>query len=125
MFTNRIETDGASTCDELFLHYSDSPLSENWIPHKRNPIVSDAKSARPAGRLFVRDGHLYRPSQNSSRHYGYGFNICEIIKLTETEYEEKIVSVVEPKWDKNIVSTHTISYEDGLTIIDGELRRRK
>jgi len=125
MFANRIETDGASTWDELFLHYSDSPLSDNWTPHQRNPIVSDVKSARPAGRLFVRDGRLYRPSQNCSGHYGYGFNICEITKLTETDYEESIVSRVEPKWDKNIVSTHTINYEDGLTIIDGELRRKK
>ncbi len=125
MFTNQIETDGASPWDELFLYYSDSPFSGNWTPHQRNPIVSDARSARPAGRLFVRDGRLYRPSQNSSGHYGYGFNICEIIKLTETDYEEKIVSRVEPKWDKNVVSTHTINYEDGLTIVDAQLRRRR
>jgi len=125
MFVNQIQTEGTSLWDELFLYYSDSPLSNNWTPHRRNPVVSDVKSARPAGRLFVRDGHLYRPSQNSSGHYGYGFNICEITKLTETEYEENVVSRVEPKWDKNIVSTHTISYEDGLTIIDGELRRRR
>jgi hypothetical protein len=73
----------------------------------------------------VHNGHLYRPSQNSSAHYGYGFNICEITKLTETDYEERIVSRVEPKWDRNVVSTHTINYEDGLTIIDGQLRRRR
>ena len=125
MFVNQIQTEGASSWDELFLHYSDSPFSDNWTPHQRNPIVSDARSARPAGRLFVRDGRLYRPSQNCSGRYGYGFNICEITKLTETEYEEKIVSRVEPKWDKNVVSTHTINYEDGLTIIDGQLRRRR
>jgi len=125
MFVNQIQTEGASSWDELFLHYSDSPFSANWTPHQRNPVVSDARSARPAGRLFVRNGRLYRPSQNCSGHYGYGFNICEITKLTETEYEEKIVSRVEPKWDKNIVSTHTINYEDGLTIIDGQLRRRR
>ena len=125
MFVNQIQTEGASSWDELFLHYSDSPFSDNWTPHQRNPVVSDARSARPAGRLFVRNGRLYRPSQNCSGHYGYGFNICEITKLTETEYEEKIVSRVEPKWDKNIVSTHTINYEDGLTIIDGQLRRRR
>ncbi len=125
MFVNQIQTVGASSWDELFLHYSDSPFSANWTPHQRNPVVSDARSARPAGRLFVRNGRLYRPSQNCSGHYGYGFNICEITKLTETEYEEKIVSRVEPKWDKNIVSTHTINYEDGLTIIDGQLRRRR
>ncbi len=125
MFVNQIQTEGASSWDELFLHYSDSPFSDNWTPHQRNPVVSDARSARPAGRLFVHDGHLYRPSQNCTGHYGYGFNICEITKLTETEYEEKIVSRVEPKWDKNVVSTHTINYEDGLTIIDGQLRRRR
>ena len=125
LFANQVETKGASLWDELFLYYSDSPLSENWIPHPKNPIVSDVKSARPAGQLIVRDGRLYRPSQNCSGHYGYGFNICEIIKLTETEYEEKIVSKVEPKWDGRIVSTHTINYADGLTVIDGQLRRRR
>ena len=125
LFVNQIETKGASLWDELFLYYSDSPLSENWIPHPRNPIVSDVKSARPAGQLIVRDARLYRPSQNCSGHYGYGFNICEITKLTETEYEEKIVSKVEPKWDKHVIATHTINYADGLTVIDGQLRRRR
>ena len=125
LFVNQIETKGASLWDELFLYYSDSPLSENWIPHPRNPIVSDVKSARPAGQLFVRDERLYRPSQNCSGHYGYGFNISEITKLTETEYEEKIVSKVEPKWDKHVIATHTINYADGLTVIDGQLRRRR
>jgi hypothetical protein len=125
MFANGIETEGASFSDELFLYHSDSPLSDNWTPHPRNPIVSDVRSARPAGRLFVRNGRLYRPSQNSSRHYGYGFNICEITKMTESDYEEKIVEKVEPKWDRNIVSTHTFNYVDGLTIIDGQLRRRR
>jgi len=125
MFSNRTETEGAPPTDELFLHYSDSPLSDNWIPHQRNPVVSDVRSARPAGRLFVRDGRLYRPSQNCSPHYGYGFNICEITKLTETDYEERVVSRVEPNWDRKIVSTHTLNYEDGLTVIDAELRERK
>ena len=73
----------------------------------------------------MRHGRLYRPSQNCSGHYGYGFNICEITKLTETDYEERIVARVEPKWDKNVISTHTFNYEDGLTIIDGQLRRRR
>jgi hypothetical protein len=125
MFINQIETEGASLWDELFLYYSDSPISGTWTPHHGNPIVSDARSARPAGRLFVRDGRLYRPSQNCSGHYGYGFNICEITKLSETVYEERIVSTVEPNWDKNIVSCHTINFENGLTFIDGQLRRRR
>jgi hypothetical protein len=125
LFANQIETEGASLWDELFLYYSDSPLSGSWTPHPRNPIVSDVKSARPAGRCFVRNGRLYRPSQDCSVHYGYGLNLCEITKLTETEYQERVVSKVEPKWDKNVVSTHTFNYEAGLTIIDGQLHRRR
>ena len=125
MFVNQSETREASSSDELFLYYSDTPLSNNWTPHPRNPIVSDTKSARPAGRLFVRKGRLYRPSQNCSGHYGRGLNISEITRLTETEYEEKIVSRVEPKWDRNVISTHTLNYEAGLTIVDGQRWRRR
>ena len=125
LFANQAETEGASRWEELFLYYSDSPLSDNWTPHPKNPVVSDSRSARPAGRLFVRNERIYRPSQNCSRHYGYGFNICEVTKLTETEYEEQVVSTVEPKWSEEIVSTHTFNYEDGLTIIDGQLRRKR
>jgi hypothetical protein len=125
LFANQIETEGASLWDELFLYYSDSPLSDNWTAHPRNPVVSDVKSARPAGRFFVRNGRLYRPSQNCSVHYGYGFNFCEITRLTETDYEERVAARMEPKWDKNVVSIHTFNYADGLTVIDGQLRRRR
>ncbi|MEQ1516354.1 MAG: hypothetical protein ABL931_07700, partial [Usitatibacteraceae bacterium] len=125
LFANQVETVGASTWDELFLYYSASPTSDDWIPHPGNPIVSDARSARPAGRLFMHNQRIYRPSQNCSGHYGYGFNICEITKLTETEYEEIVVTKVTPNWDKDVISTHTFNYEDGLTVVDCQIRRRK
>ena len=125
MFANMQEIEGGSRWDELYLFYADSPFSTDWNPHPRNPIVSDVKSSRPAGRIFVRDGHIFRPAQNSSHRYGYGFNLCEIIKLTETEYEERIVSCVEPKWQKNLLATHTFNYASGLTVIDAQIRRKK
>jgi hypothetical protein len=125
LFVNQAQTEGASLWDELFLYYSDSPLSGDWTPHRRNPVVSDARSARPAGRPFARDGRLYRPSQDCSRHYGYGLNICEVTRLTETDYEERVVTRVVPGWDRNVVSTHTINHERGLTIADGQLLRRR
>ncbi len=125
MFVNEAETEGASTWDELFVYHSDSPLSDNWIPHRRNPVVSDTRSARPAGRLFERDGRLYRPSQDCSGHYGYGLNICEITALTEREYSERVVTRVQPTWDKRVISTHTLNHAGGLTVADGQLRRRR
>jgi hypothetical protein len=125
LFVNIAENEGASLCDELFLFHSESPLSSEWIPHPRNPIISDIKKSRPAGRVFERNGRIYRPSQIDSPHYGYGTNLNEIIRLTETEYEEKPVASIEPKWDKNITGAHTFNYGHGLTLIDARLRRRK
>jgi hypothetical protein len=125
LFVNQAESAGVSMWDELFLYYSDSPLSTNWTPHRRNPVVSDTRSARSAGRLFSRDGRLYRPSQNCSRHYGFGFNIAEVITLTEDEYVERIVVAVEPNWDPEVRSVHTFNCESGLTVIDAQLRRRR
>jgi hypothetical protein len=74
--------------------------------------------ARPAGRIFSRDGKLYRPSQNSGYHYGYGLNISEITELTESTYAERIVSRLAPTWDAEIRGTHTFASERGLTMID-------
>ena len=125
MFANMAEIEAALRTDELCLFYADNPLSTEWQAHPRNPIVSDVKSARSAGRLFIRNGRIFRPSQNCSPRYGYGFNICEIVKLTETEYEERVISRVEPKWQDDVLATHTFNYADGLTVIDAQIRRKR
>ena len=125
LFVNMAENEGASYCDELFLFHSNSPMTSEWVPHPRNPIISDVKKSRPAGSIFKRNGRIYRPSQNCSHRYGYGFNLNEIIRLTETEYEEKTVTSVEPNWDKKIIAAHTFNYGHGLTLINAMLRRHK
>ena len=125
LFTNIVENKGASSWDELFLFHSDTLYSADWIPHPLNPIVSDVKSARPAGKIFRKDGKIYRPSQNCSGHYGFGFNLCEITTLNEKEYREEVVASVKPNWDKNVISTHHFCREGNLTVIDGQIRRRK
>jgi hypothetical protein len=119
LFANIVEHPGASSWDELHLFSADSPLSKTWTPHPQNPIVSDVMRARPAGRIFSRDGKLYRPSQNSGYRYGYGLNISEITELTESSYAERIVSRLAPTWDPEILGTHTFATERGLTVIDG------
>lgn len=125
LFANMVEHKGAPSWDELFLFYSDKLFSTDWTPHPLNPIVSDVKSARPSGRIFRKNGSIYRPSQNCSPHYGYGFNLCEIVVLNEREYRENVVVSVKPDWDKNIVSIHHFTREKNLTLIDGQIRRRK
>ncbi len=123
MFTAIAENESAAPNVELFLFSADNPFSQQWTPHPQNPIVSDVKSARPAGDLFAKDGQLFRPSQDCSKAYGYGFDINEIEVLSETEYRERRVSSVRPLWDKKILATHTFSNQGDLTVIDA-LRRQ-
>ena len=125
MFANIVENEGASDWDELYLFYSSNLLSNDWKPHPLNPIVSDCKSARPAGKIFTENGMLYRPSQNCSTRYGYGFNINEITSLDENNYAEVLVSSVKPNWDKCIIGTHTFNRVNSLHIIDALYKRRK
>jgi hypothetical protein len=125
MFANMVENEGASDWDELFLFNSSDLFSNKWQPHPLNPIVSDCKSSRPAGKIFSVNGILYRPSQNCSTRYGYGFNIAEITTLDENNYSEVLVSRVTPKWDINIIGTHTYNHVNGLHIIDAIYKRPK
>jgi len=125
MFVNIQQHSGASNWDELCLFYSDSPISQDWHPHPRNPIVSDVRSARPAGRIYEQNGQLHRPSQNCSFRYGYALNINRILELTKTTYREQLVRTIEPNWSSSIRAVHTLNCVDGLTLIDVMHRSRK
>lgn len=118
LFTNICTISGASPNDELFLFYTDNPLNGDWIPHPMNPIISDVRKARPAGKIFEHNGKLYRPSQNCSIRYGYSINLNEILELNEKSYHEKIDISLEPKWNKEIYGIHTFNKTRNLTIID-------
>src|SRR5690554_6143812 len=94
LFVNKVENQGASAHDELHLYYSDDLLSNKWNAHPQNPVISDVKRARPAGRPFMHKNNLFRPSQNCSYSYGYGITINKIEKLNETEYSEVPVDFI-------------------------------
>lgn len=109
--------------DELFLYYADSPLSTTWTPHPLNPIVSDARCARPAGRIFFSAERIYRPAQDCSRRYGYGLCLLEIVKLNEEEYEEREHKTYLPTGQR--VGIHTFNKETGWAAIDVKLKTRR
>jgi hypothetical protein len=125
LFTNVKEINGSDYSDELFIFFSENLLSNNWKRHPCNPVVSDVKSARPAGKLFWYEGKLYRPSQDCSYQYGYSTIINEVLVLDKSQYKEKKVTEIEPKWAKDVVGTHTLSFDHNLTIIDALITRRK
>jgi hypothetical protein len=125
LFANVKQHTGASSWDELCLFYSNSPLSTEWIPHPRNPSVSDVRSARPAGAFFRKDGHLYRPSQNSSNRYGYALDVNRVIELTETAYSEETIKTILPDKNRSIMGIHTINRTNDLVVIDAIYRLRR
>ena len=125
LFTNIRGNEEASSYDELFLFYADDLFAKTWTPHPQNPIVSDVRSARPAGKIFLHQDKLYRPSQDSSVRYGYGLRINQINALSETDYAESCVEFIKPSWQKNIIATHTFNSAENLTVVDAMTRRRK
>src|SRR5215217_1419066 len=110
--------------DELHLYYSESPLGP-WKPHAKNPVKTDVRNSRPAGRPFYWKGDLYRPAQDSSQCYGYGMRINKVVQLTPSEFREEEVSQVLPQWRKDLRGTHTLNICDDLTVIDCLIHRRK
>lgn len=109
-----------STNDQLFLYYSDSLFSSDWISHPQNPVATHISNCRPAGKIFQMEGKLYRPAQNnSSKQYGYAIKINEIEILNENEYKEKEVFEIVPGKGNNFSAVHTINFIDGLIVIDG------
>jgi hypothetical protein len=125
LFTGMARDKAALPMVELFLFFSDDLFTDQWVAHPLNPVNRDVARARPAGRVFIRDGRIFRPSQDCSRTYGYGFYLNEVLALSRTEYLEETVVAVRPDWDKRIKGTHTFARAGQLTMVDAFTRRSR
>jgi hypothetical protein len=115
---------GASPNDDLHL-FSSSSLVGPWEPHPLNPIVSDARSARPAGRLFRQGEELIRPAQDCSRRYGFAVVFNRVDVLDDNAYGETPVGRIEPTWHPDVVATHTYNFGSAVEVVDGKRAVRK
>lgn len=120
MFTT-MASFGADLYSELFLFYSDS-IRGPWHPHPKNPVISDVRVARPAGRIYERNGVLIRPGQDCSKSYGYQIMLNQIDVLSKEDYREHIVGTMGPGWRKLNLATHTLSFSQKYVMVD--VRRR-
>jgi hypothetical protein len=109
---------GASESDELCLFWSESLLGP-WRAHARNPVVSDARHARPAGRILVDDGSLVRPAQDCTGGYGRRIVLNRIDVMTEDDYRETSIGSIDPHWQPGVIRTHTYAVNDDLEALDG------
>jgi hypothetical protein len=112
-----------SNCDELCLFFADE-LTGPWTPHAANPVLSDVRRSRPAGRLFYDEGRLIRPSQDCGKAYGYALLFSEVLTLNETEYEERQISRLEPGVVAGCSHTHTYNRTEQFEVVDRTLAGR-
>jgi hypothetical protein len=111
--------DYESVARESHLYYSDR-LEGAWTSHPANPISSDVRRMRSAGRLFWRNGRLLRPVQDCSLDYGLAVRLMEVKTLTPEKYVEEEVEVIDAGWHPQAICTHTLNSSGGLEVIDGE-----
>ncbi|MEJ2445869.1 MAG: hypothetical protein P8Y42_20880 [Exilibacterium sp.] len=123
LFTVMVDTIGTRCRENLYIFYADDLLTHEWQPHPMNPVKTDTRSARPAGRFFRKNNKLYRPSQDCSKRYGFGIHFNEIVRLSETEFEERVTWSILPNWEKGVVGVHSFAQEGDLTVVDAIKRR--
>jgi hypothetical protein len=107
---------------DLYLYSATDPVNGDWTAHPGNPVVSDARWARPAGRIF-RDGDSYiRPAQDCSDDYGVAVALRRILRLNEREYAEEFAGRLGPERVAGAEGLHTWNADAGLHLMD--VRRR-
>lgn len=109
--------------------YSSEKLSifirkgKEWVPHKQNPIVKSLANARLAGKTFFENNQLIRVAQDCQDGYGTKLHFNNIMKLSEDEYEEKMLRtisvediIVDSK--ERFCGIHTYNSNDCYEVID-------
>jgi hypothetical protein len=122
MFANVAAAGSRMFDDELHLFHAESLLGD-WQPHRRNPVKSDARSARPAGQLYWQNGALCRPAQICAPLYGSGLSINRVLRLTLQDYAERQIERILPSLEQGLLGVHTINRAGDLTVIDAFTRR--
>jgi hypothetical protein len=111
--------------EETFLFHAADPLGP-FVPHRDNPIVSDVRRARPAGRIFRLGEHWVRPSQDCARCYGHAITLSRIDELTPERYRETPIGRIAPESvASRAFATHTWNRHDDLETIDARILRRR
>ena len=124
MFANCAAGESRLFDDELCL-FSAERLDGEWQPHARNPVKSDPRCSRPAGRLFVKGGSLYRPAQVCVPRYGAGLSLHRVVKLTAQDYAERPVERIVPSSASGLLGLHTMNRAGDLAVVDAFVRRRR
>ncbi|MFT3910604.1 MAG: hypothetical protein QM737_14355 [Ferruginibacter sp.] len=125
MFFSKKPAQHASINEEIHAYYSDELCSTEWKPHPMNPVISDARCGRNAGKLSTKDGYLIRFSQYSGGYYGKAITVSKIVTLTKTDYREEIIETIYPDKRKGIYNLHTFNATKDIMVSDALRRIRR
>jgi len=116
--------DGGAFSDALHV-WSAPDLLRPWTAHRRNPVLVDIATARPAGRVVTRDGKLIRPFQDCRDGYGAALGLAEITRLDDEAFEQRVETVLRagPLWRGSRL--HTLNRAGRLECIDGSATARR
>lgn len=109
---------GGAFSDALHL-WSAPDFRGPWTAHPGNPVMIDIATARPAGRMVVRDGRLLRPVQDCRRGYGAALAIARVTKLDQNEFAQVVEAMIAPgpAWPGRRL--HSLNRAGGFEFIDG------
>jgi hypothetical protein len=109
---------GGSFSDTLTA-WSAEHLTGPWTPHPMGPLLVDIASARPGGRVVVRDGRLLRPVQDNRTGYGASMLLTEITRLDDGGFAQQVLAPLgpSPQWPGRRL--HTLNRAGRLEVVDG------
>ena len=116
LLTTSADPNPRTSC--LFLFYAEA-LTGKWRFHPSNPISTDVRNNRGAGRIFRKGARWIRPSQSCCPVYGYSFSLNEVSELSTERYSERTLRTVTPEFWKGLSAVHTYNWVRNVELIDG------
>ena len=103
----------------LLLFFSER-LTGPYTAHPSNPIVTDRRCARPAGRIIDLGDRLLRPGQDSMGSYGEAISLSEITVLDARRYAEHLVTQIRPGDLQGgfPLGTHHLDHTENYVLVD-------
>lgn len=102
-----VPTPGGVDADELLLFSADE-IAGPYAAHPQNPVQSDVRCARPAGRPLVVGQELVRPAQDGSEHYGARIRWMAVDEMSLDRYRESQIAYTAPPGG-GFVGVHTFT----------------
>ena len=104
---------------QMNIYYSDNLLSQDWKPHKLNPVILNPAYGRNGG-FLKKDKNFYRVAQKYgfNQKYGEGITIRKILEITKDSYAEEEIASYSDFYNDSILGSHHLSSNKIFTVFD-------